>query len=83
MKFFIRIKSCRKADTISERTDSMNDKALHEQDGTKIYYPKKLVSPMWETNVITDNKTDQDGNVIIRSDQNVICAKKWVDANHK
>lgn len=53
------------------------------KDGTKIYYPKNVVSPAYQTNVITDNKTTLDGNVVIKSEQNVVCAKKWVDSNHK
>ena len=59
-------------------------------DGTKIYYPRngdaperEVLAPMWETNVITDNKTDERGNVVNISDMNVIAAKKWVDENHK
>ena len=52
-------------------------------DGTKIYYPKNIAAPMWETNVITDNYTDEDGNVYNKSDQNINMAKKWVDENKK
>lgn len=69
---------------------SVNGKKRPAKDGTKIYYPKNLggpekeiLAPMWETNVITDNKTDEGGNVVNISDMNVIAAKKWVDENHK
>lgn len=78
------------SDNNTERIDNMNGKRSRAGDGTKIYYPKspatpekEILAPMWETNVITDNKTDENGNVVNISDMNVIDAKKWVDANHK
>lgn len=66
-------------------SDSKKPRAAENKssDGTKIYYPKNIAAPMWETNVITDNYTDEDGNVYNKSDQNVLMAKKWVDDNRK
>ncbi len=62
---------------------SKNEKeiAIHP-DGTKIYYPRH-VSSVYATNVITDNFTDQSGTVRNRSEQNAVCARKWVDENQK
>ena len=66
-------------------SDSKKPRAAENKssDGTKIYYPHNIVAPMWETNVITDNYTDEDGNVYNKSDQNVLMAKTWVDDNRK
>lgn len=54
----------------------------HNTDGTKIYCPRNII-PKFETYVITDNYTDEDGNVYNRDDMNIELSKKWVDENHK
>ena len=58
-------------------------KIKDNNDKVKIYKPKGNVTPMWETNVITDNYTDARGRVYNRSEENVLLAKKEVDDNEK
>lgn len=58
-------------------------KRKDNNDKVKIYKPKGNVTPMWETNVITDNYTDTRGRVYNRSEENVLLAKKEVDDNAK
>ena len=58
-------------------------KRKDNNDKVKIYKPKGNVTPMWETNVITDNYTDGRGRVYNRSEENVLLAKKEVDDNAK
>ena len=55
---------------------------INSVDGTKIYRPKVL-NPMFETYVVTDNYTDEQGNVYNKSEDNVILSKNFVDQNHK
>lgn len=50
---------------------------------TKIYRPNRVVAPTFETNIITDNKTLPNGNVVNVSEENAEYARDWVDANHK
>lgn len=47
-------------------------------DGTKIYTPKKKISPSGQTNIITDPALTH-GEFNAMSDENVALAKKWVD----
>lgn len=54
-----------------------------KEEKVKIYKPKSLVSPVFETNVIVDNFTDDNGRVYNRSDENIVLSKKEVDQNHK
>ncbi|MFT3952649.1 MAG: hypothetical protein QM689_12030 [Oscillospiraceae bacterium] len=51
-------------------------------DDTRIYQPR-CVSPLFATNIITDNVTNSDGNVINRDEVNAYYARKWVDDNKK
>ena len=54
-----------------------------EFDGdVKIYKPKNVV-PAFETYVVTDNYTDEKGNVYNVSDDNAAFSRRWVDENHK
>lgn len=55
---------------------------INSVDGTKIYRPKVL-NPMFETYVVTDNYTDEKGNVYNKSEDNIILSKNFVDQNHK
>ncbi len=43
----------------------------------------KNVMPQYETYIITDNKTIQDGSVINAKPSNAGYARKWVDENEK
>ena len=48
-------------------------------DGTKIYIPRKKLSPSGQTNIITDPAlTHGEYNAV--SDENVALGQKWVDA---
>ncbi len=55
---------------------------IKSSDGTKIYRPKN-VKPVFETYTVTDNYTDEQGNVYNKSEDNVILSKNFVDDNHK
>ena len=55
---------------------------IDSSDGTKIYRPKVL-NPVFETYTVTDNYTDEKGNVYNKSEDNVILSKNFVDENHK
>lgn len=48
----------------------------------KIYDPKNI-TPVFETYVVTDNYTADDGNVYNHDDENIKLSKHWVDENHK
>lgn len=50
---------------------------------TRIYRPKRVIAPTFETNIITDNITLPDGNVVNASEDNAEYARDWVDANDK
>ncbi len=63
----------------SLKKDTMMIKSV---DGTKIYRPKVL-NPTYETYVVTDNYTDEQGNVYNKSEDNIILSKNFVDQNHK
>ncbi len=45
--------------------------------------PSKKVTPRFLTNLITQNTTDENGNVHIVDETDVEIAKQEVDANHK
>lgn len=51
-------------------------------NGTKIYRPKNI-KPAFETYVVTDNYTDERGNVYNKSEENILLSKNFVDQNHK
>ncbi len=48
----------------------------------KIYDPKNVI-PVFETYVVTDNHTDDNGRVYNNDDENIKLSKHWVDENHK
>lgn len=56
---------------------------MSEKDKVRIYRPKNKITSEWQTNVIVDNYTDDNGRVYNRSDENILLSKKEVDANHK
>ncbi len=58
-----------------------NSKSRKEK--VKIYKPKNQVDPVFRTNVIVDNYTDDNGRVYNRSEENILLSKKEVDENHK
>ena len=53
------------------------------KEKVKIYKPKNEVEPVFKTNVIVDNFTDNNGRVYNRSEENILLSKKEVDENHK
>ena len=53
------------------------------KEKVKIYKPKNAVDPVFRTNVIVDNFTDDNGRVYNRSEENILLSKKEVDENHK
>jgi hypothetical protein len=53
------------------------------KEKVKIYKPKNGVDPVFKTNVIVDNFTDNNGRVYNRSEENILLSKKEVDENHK
>lgn len=53
------------------------------KEKVKIYRPKNAVDPVFKTNVIVDNFTDDNGRVYNRSEENILLSKKEVDENHK
>lgn len=53
------------------------------KEKVKIYKPKNAVDPVFKTNVIVDNFTDDNGRVYNRSEENILLSKKEVDENHK
>ncbi len=53
------------------------------KEKVKIYKPKNEVEPVFKTNVIVDNFTDDNGRVYNRSEENILLSKKEVDENHK
>lgn len=53
------------------------------KEKVKIYRPKNAVDPVFRTNVIVDNFTDDNGRVYNRSEENILLSKKEVDENHK
>lgn len=55
---------------------------IKSSDGTKIYRPKNI-KPTFETYVVTDNYTDERGNVYNKSEENILLSKNFVDENHK
>lgn len=55
---------------------------IKSTDGTKIYRPKSI-KPAFETYVVTDNYTDERGNVYNKSEENIVLSKNFVDENHK
>ncbi|MEG0614878.1 MAG: hypothetical protein RR540_03905 [Oscillospiraceae bacterium] len=46
-------------------------------------YNANTKSPLFSTNIITDNKTKPDGNVENFNESNAAFGRKWVDDNHK
>ena len=52
-------------------------KKITKYTKSKIYRPKYYSSD-FSTNIITDNITKKDGNVINRSSENASYASKWV-----
>ena len=58
-----------------------NSKSRKEK--VKIYKPKNQVDPVFRTNVIVDNYTDDNGRGYNRSEENILLSKKEVDENHK
>ncbi len=56
---------------------------MSKKDKVKIYRPKNEIVSEWETNVIVDNFTDDNGRVYNRSEENILLSKKEVDDNHK
>ena len=68
----------------------MNDKEKkdnvivhHGNDGHLDQQHKKDIVPKYLTYVVTDNKTNENGCVINKSDEDAVLAKKEVDANKK
>lgn len=47
----------------------------------KIYHPKTII-PEFAANIITNNVTKPNGNVVNSHEQNSEFARKWVDDNH-
>lgn len=45
--------------------------------------PQKEVVPLYLTCSVTDNKTDENGNVVNVQDADAVIAKREVDQNHK
>ena len=55
----------------------------HGNDGHIDQQQQKDIVPKYTTYVITDNKTNENGCVINKSDGDAVLAKKEVDANKK
>lgn len=54
------------------------------EEKLRIYKPHGKITPLYETNTVTDNVTNpKNGRVYNRSIENVILAKEETDANKK
>lgn len=57
---------------------------IKKADKAKIYRARPNgVAGIFSTNIITDNKTTADGNVVNKSPYNAVAAREWVDENDK
>jgi hypothetical protein len=66
----------------SAKEQSIMPKKITRLNKAKIYRPAG-VSPLFATNIITNNKTRTDGNVENISEINASAARDWVNENEK
>lgn len=67
---------------MSDKKKKDNKVIVHHGNDGHIDQQKDIV-PKYTTYVITDNKTNENGCVINKSDEDAVLAKKEVDANKK
>lgn len=67
---------------MSDKNKNKDKVIVHHGNDGHIDRQKDIV-PKYTTYVITDNKTNENGCVINKSDEDAVLAKKEVDANKK